>query len=234
MQERTLVRRTARLVRPAAIRYSQQLRQQQYEGGEGGGDGGDGGNEGGNDGGNENDPPEKKAGESNDDWKARSRTWEKRAQDNKAELDDLKSKNQGQLDKIAEALGLKKAEATPEQLQKALADRDTKLAEVEKGKNASDLKLAIYLEAAKHDGLKGSDLIDSISFMDEAGKLDPQDAKYADKLADLVKKKAPEAPKGTNGMGQPVGGGGSNGGGGANGNDGDDPRKLAARIGGRY
>ena len=187
-------------------------------------------NEGGGEGGDPpSDPPEPPdPGDDIEKVKQHSRTWEKRAKDNKTELDNLKTKSQDQLNKIAEALGLKPAEATPEQLQKALQDAQNSTTKESKRANTAEVRLAVYLAASKIDGLDASTLIDSISFMAKANDLDPTASDFASKIEALVKERAPK-DNGNNGnnSNNPYG---SPGGRKPPTGDQNDPRKLADRI----
>jgi len=205
-----------------------------------GGDGGSGDDGGAGDGGN-GDP----AGGSDDDEdddaskitdeesKKILRKWEGRAKTNKSNLDaanqqlaDLKTQSQAQLDKIAIALGLKQEQATPEELQKALNESSSKITDAEAKAKKAEIKLGVFTAAAKVDGANAADLLDRISFMEKADKLDPTSDKFEAAMEKLVKENTKTGSTG-GGFSAPVGGGAPQGGSGSNETD---PRKLAERI----
>lgn len=214
----------------------------------GSGEGGDGGSGGGNEGGqqgsqgsgengngdgNSNDPDEitpdntdaKKANEAANKWRARADKDKAAAQAAQAQLADLQSKTQKQLDDIAIALGLKKEEATPEQLQKALNESTEKVSAAEAAAKGAQIELGVFKAAAKVDGADPADLLDRISFMKKAGELDPKSDKFLTDMEKLIRENTKTGSGG--GFSAPVGGGAPQGGAG---NNETDPRKLADRI----
>lgn len=201
-----------------------------------GGDGGSGGNGDGNGnpaGGSEDNPPEitpdnsdaKKANDAANKWRARADKDKADAKAAQQQLADLQNKTQAQLDAIAVAVGLKKEEATPEQLQQALTESSTKISEATAKAKAAEIKLGAFTAAAKVDGADASKLLDSIAFMEAANKLDPASDSFGKDMEKLVKEKTPK-PEGGSGYSTPVGGGAGS----STGNNETDPRKLADRI----
>lgn len=208
--------------------------------GEGGEGGSGGGNEGGQQGsqesgenGNGNEPEEitpdntdtKKANEAANKWRARADKDRAEATTAKQQLAELQSKTQKQLDDIAIALGLKKEEATPEQLQKALNESTEKVTAAEAAAKGAQIELGVFKAAAKVDGANPSDLLDRISFMKKAGELDPKSDKFLTDMEKLIRENTKTGSGG--GFSAPVGGGAPQGGAG---NNETDPRKLADRI----
>lgn len=223
--------------RSATPRWRVQPLQQQFTGPGAGqaNDGGGGGNDGGEnppDGG-EN-PPDGGENPPDGDPKDHARTWERRAKANKTALDKanadlaaLKNTSQSQLDAIAKALGLKQEDATPEQLQQALQEAQGKAGKAEDRAKRAEVRLAVFTAAGKVPNLDPSSLVDSISFMEAASKLDPEADDFSKKIEALVKERAPKGSDGSNSYSTPVGGGRR-----TDQNDETNPRKLADRIGG--
>lgn len=200
------------------------------DGGGGAGEGGAGGNDGGD--GGEN-PPDGGENPPDGDPKDHARTWEKRAKANKTALDKanadlaaLKNASQSQLDAIAKALGLKQEDATPEQLQQALQESQGEAGKAKDRAKRAETRLAVFTAAGKIPNLDPNSLVDSISFMEAAAKLDPDADDFTKKIEALVKERAPKGSDGSSGYSAPVGGGRR-----TDSNDEQNPRKLAERIG---
>lgn len=207
------------------------------EGGEGssGGDGGNGGALGqqGSQGSGENEPDEitpdntdaKKANDAANKWRSRADKDKAAKEAAETQLADLQNRTQKQLDDIAVALGLKKEEATPEQLQKALNESGEKVTAAEAAAKGAQIELGVFKAAAKVDGADASDLLDRISFMKKAGELDPKSDKFLADMEKLVRENTKTGSTG-GGFSAPVGGGAP----GGSGSNETDPRKLAERI----
>lgn len=130
--------------------------------------------------------PTRKAGESDEDWKARSRTWETRSKENKTRADEATAER----DRLAGVLdGLRKAldpdgskDDDPSKIaEKAVTERDTLAAEnrLLKVEKAAE-------RAARKAGADVDSLLDSRSFLDRIAKLDPTDSAFADDVAAAV------------------------------------------------
>jgi hypothetical protein len=166
--------------------------------------------------------------------KQAARKWEGRANKDKARADalaakmtELEGKSQKQLDSIAVALGLKKEEATVEDLSKALTESTGKISAAEASAKAANIKLGVFTAATSVEGAEPAKLLDSISFMKKADALDPASDKFNEEMAKLVKENTKTASGGSSGgFSTPVGGGAPQG----SGSNETDPRKLADRI----
>lgn len=126
--------------------------------------------------------PERKAGESDADWKARSRTWEDRAKANKKTADDAvaeRDQAKARLDAVLKALDpdAGKDDDPAETAKKAISERDQHLAELK----AERLERAAEKTARLLD-VDEIALLDSRGFVTALAKLDPSADGFADDL----------------------------------------------------
>ncbi|MFE6408159.1 hypothetical protein ACFVOR_14635 [Streptomyces sp. NPDC057837] len=123
------------------------------------------------------------------DWKAHAREWEKRAKENKAAAE----KGQAALEELeklrkARLTDQEKAVEEAEARGRTVAEQEhTKVVET-KDSEIRDLRaqLAVYGRAEKH-AVKVAPLLNSRSFYDALGKLDPSASGFGDKLDALIK-----------------------------------------------
>ncbi|MEV7793415.1 hypothetical protein AB0O68_15690 [Streptomyces sp. NPDC087512] len=123
------------------------------------------------------------------DWKAHAREWEKRAKENKAEADKGRAALE-ELEKLRKAklTDQEKAVEEAEARGRTAAEQEqTKVIET-KDSEIRDLRaqLAVYGRAEKHS-VKVGPLLNSRSFYDALGKLDPSANGFSDKLDALIK-----------------------------------------------
>lgn len=126
--------------------------------------------------------PERKAGESDADWKARSRTWEDRAKANKQAADTAAAERdqaKARLDAVLKALDpdAGKDDDPADVAKRALSERDQHLAELK----------AERLERAAEKAARALDvdevaLLDSRGFVTALAKLDPSADGFSDDL----------------------------------------------------
>lgn len=114
--------------------------------------------------------------------RTRANNAEKQARDLKTQLEDNTSK----IDGILSALGIKDKDVDPDALARDLAtERSTRSA------------LAVENAVLRLAGRNGADpeaLVDSRSFMEEVGKLDPADSDFSTRLTDAIKAKVDQSP----------------------------------------
>ncbi|MFJ3021479.1 hypothetical protein ACIPH4_11075 [Streptomyces tendae] len=123
------------------------------------------------------------------DWKAHAREWEKRAKENKAaaekgeaalaELEKLRKAKLSDQEKAVEEAEARGRTAAAEESAKAVEAKDTEI----RGLRA---QLAVYGRAEKHS-VKVAPLLNSRSFYEALGKLDPTSNGFGDKLDALIK-----------------------------------------------
>lgn len=100
-------------------------------------------------------------------------------------LEALKAQSQKQLDGIAQALGLKPEQATPEQI---MAERDAARATADQSAaqaRQSQVELAVF-RAAAQTGANGTALLDSRSFVAGLDGLDPSSPDFGQQVADKI------------------------------------------------
>lgn len=100
-------------------------------------------------------------------------------------LEALKAQSQKQLDGIAQALGLKPEQATPEQI---MAERDAARATADQSAaqaRQSQVELAVF-RAAAQTGANGTALLDSRSFVAGLDGLDPSSPDFPQQVADKI------------------------------------------------
>ncbi|MEU0671356.1 hypothetical protein ABZ330_00390 [Streptomyces sp. NPDC006172] len=127
--------------------------------------------------------------DSDKDWKAHAREWEKRAKENKAEADkgraaveELEKLRKARLtdqEKAVEEAEQRGRTAAAEESAKEITARDTKIKDL-------SAQLAVYGRAEKHS-VKVAPLLNSRSFYEALGKLDPDSSGFGDKLDALIK-----------------------------------------------
>ena len=108
-----------------------------------------------------------------------------KAKENADALDALKQQSQKQLDGIAQALGLKPEQATPEQI---MAERDAANATAASAAaqaRQSQVELAVF-RAAAQSGANGSALLDSRMFVAGLDGLDPSSPDFGQQVADKI------------------------------------------------
>ncbi|MFJ6061608.1 hypothetical protein ACIQHU_01065 [Streptomyces tendae] len=123
------------------------------------------------------------------DWKAHAREWEKRAKENKAEADkgaaavaELEKLRKARLtdqEKAVEEAEARGRTAAAEESAKEITARDAKIKDLSS-------QLAVYGRAEKHS-VKVAPLLNSRSFYEALGKLDPDSSGFGDKLDALIK-----------------------------------------------
>lgn len=123
------------------------------------------------------------------DWKSYAREWEKRAKENKAEadkgkaaLDELEKLRKAKLsdqEKAVEEAEQRGRTAAAEESAKEITTRDAKIKDL-------SAQLAVYGRAEKH-AVKVAPLLNSRSFYEALGKLDPDSSGFGDKLDALIK-----------------------------------------------
>ncbi|MFH9823017.1 hypothetical protein [Streptomyces bobili] len=153
-----------------------------------GGDSGQANDQGGQQSGQESDDSGSESG-GEKDWKSHAREWEKRAKENKAEADKGKAAVE-ELDKLRKARLTDQEKAVEEAETRgrtAAAEESAKVIET-KDSEIRDLRaqLAVYGRAEKH-AVKVSPLLNSRSFYEALGKLDPSASGFGDKLDALIK-----------------------------------------------
>lgn len=141
------------------------------------------------------DKPVRRAGESDEDWKARSRQWEDRAKQNKRQLDEVlaeRDKLRETLDKLAKAIGGDEEEKEDPltAAEKAAAERDAAKAEA----RLARVELAAE-RAARKAGADVDALLDSRSFLDKLSKLDPSDSDFLAEVEEVVKRTLADHPR---------------------------------------
>ncbi|MGW7498595.1 hypothetical protein ACWGKA_30495 [Streptomyces luteogriseus] len=153
-----------------------------------GGDAGQSGDQGGQESGQESDVSGSQSG-GDKDWKAHAREWEKRAKENKAEADkgaaavaELEKLRKARLtdqEKAVEEAEARGRTAAAEESAKEITTRDAKIKDL-------SAQLAVYDRAEKH-AVKVAPLLNSRSFYEALGKLDPSANGFNDKLDALIK-----------------------------------------------
>ncbi|MEU5624278.1 hypothetical protein [Streptomyces tendae] len=123
------------------------------------------------------------------DWKAHAREWEKRAKENKAEADkgaaavaELEKLRKARLtdqEKAVEEAEARGRTAAAEESAKEITARDAKIKDL-------SAQVAVYGRAEKHS-VKVAPLLNSRSFYEALGKLDPDSSGFGDKLDALIK-----------------------------------------------
>ncbi|MET9138895.1 hypothetical protein [Streptomyces parvulus] len=123
------------------------------------------------------------------DWKAHAREWEKRAKENKAEADkgaaaiaELEKVRKAKLsdqEKAVEEAEARGRTAAAEESAKEITTRDARIKDL-------SAQLAVYGRAEKH-AVKVAPLLNSRSFYEALGKLDPDSSGFGDKLDALIK-----------------------------------------------
>ncbi|GFH36626.1 DUF4200 domain-containing protein [Streptomyces pacificus] len=124
-----------------------------------------------------------------DDWKAHAREWEKRAKENKAEadkgkaaiqeLEELRKANLSDQEKAVEEAEARGRTASAEESAKVIETKDSEIRDLR-------AQLAVYGRAEKHS-VQVAPLLNSRSFYDALGKLDPAATGFTDKLDGLIK-----------------------------------------------
>lgn len=109
------------------------------------------------------------------------------AASNRARANQLEKASQAQLDAIAQAAGLKPADADPAKLAEELAKTQAKARD-------SAVHLAVYRTAGKHQADPDA-LLDSRSFLTAVAELDPSAADFAAKVETAVKDAVKTNPK---------------------------------------
>ncbi|MFD8546800.1 hypothetical protein [Streptomyces sp. NPDC059649] len=104
-----------------------------------------------------------------------------RAQDERDEL-------RAALDAVHKALnpGTEQGEQDPATLAAAIADRDKQLGQAAADLRAARVELAAY-KAAGEQGARADRLLNSRSFLSALSELDPDDAKFGERLGDAIK-----------------------------------------------
>lgn len=134
-------------------------------------------------------------GSGGEDWKGRSRQWEDRAKSNRKAADDALAERD-QLSKVLD--GLRKAldpdgkgeDDDPVKVaERAASERDSARAEARLARAE-----ATALRAAAKAGADADALLDSRSFLDRIGKLDPADKDFAADVEQAVRDALKERP----------------------------------------
>lgn len=138
------------------------------------------------DGGKPAEQPRRKAGESDEDWKARSRTWEDRAKANRKVADEAtaeRDKAKARLDAVLKALDpdAGKDDDPAETAKRAISERDQHLAEL----RAERLERAAE-KAARRLDVDEVALLDSRGFLASLAKLDPSADGFSDDLTAAI------------------------------------------------
>lgn len=137
----------------------------------------------------------KKVGADETDWKAEARKWEARAKENggrasaaEESKSQVETERQQLLDGIAKALGIKPEDTPPDpaELQKSLADRESRVTGLQQDLQDASKELAAWRVAARQ-GVNAVALMDSRSFLSEVKKLDPTADDFSVKLEAAVK-----------------------------------------------
>ncbi|MFF0512434.1 hypothetical protein [Streptomyces sp. NPDC004250] len=152
-----------------------------------GGDSGQSTDQGGQQSGQESGKSGSESGEK--DWKAHAREWEKRAKENKAEadkgaaavaeLEKLRKAKLSDQEKAVEEAESRGRTAAAEESAKEITTRDARIKDL-------SAQLAVYGRAEKH-AVKVAPLLNSRSFYEALGKLDPDSSGFGDKLDALIK-----------------------------------------------
>jgi hypothetical protein len=119
------------------------------------------------------------------DGRTEAATNRAKAKEHGDALEALKTQSQKQLDGIAQALGLKPEQATPEQI---MAERDAARATADQSAaqaRQSQVELAVF-RAAAQSGANGTALLDSRSFVAGLDGLDPSSADFGQQVADKI------------------------------------------------
>ncbi|MFF7851918.1 hypothetical protein ACFZDF_30665 [Streptomyces sp. NPDC007910] len=130
------------------------------------------------------------------DWKAHAREWERRAKENRAEADKGKAAME-ELEKLRKAKLSDQEKAVEEAETRgrtAAAEEATKAIEA-KDSEIRDLRaqLAVHSRAEKH-AVKVAPLLNSRTFYEALGKLDPSASGFNDKLDALIKAELKDNP----------------------------------------
>ncbi|QJT04362.1 hypothetical protein G9272_32105 [Streptomyces asoensis] len=124
-----------------------------------------------------------------EDWKAHARKWEERAKENKAEAEKGKAAA-AELEKLRKERLTDQEKAVEEAEKAGRTAAEQESAKVIETKDATirDLtaQLAVYGRAEKQ-GVKVAPLLNSRSFYEALGKLDPSSSGFGGKVDDLIK-----------------------------------------------